>query len=242
MDSLSNITNFSVYKPDDAYESNVPENVELTDDNLKAQNLASVGFALQYTPKQPYAMNDGWKRNRRSKYPTFGLKYLTALGIDNTYAKFHKLDFSINHYIDFYSIANMEYRIQGGLFSNNPSLHFSSFQHFRTYEPIFTTQDFRHDGFYLLNNYEYSTSKKYLELHLKYSTQFLLLKRLPWLSNQFWTENIYFNGLLVENREPFVEVGYSLGQILFAGEIGVFTALKNNEFYGVGVRAVFDFN
>jgi hypothetical protein len=121
------------------------------------------------------------------------------------------------------------------------NMHFSNFTHFKTRQEPFTTGNFKY-SFFLLNNYEYSTGKKFFEGHFQYNTQYLILKRLPWVSNQLWTENLFINYLLVEGHKPYYEAGYSMGEIFFAGEIGVYTGFKGSEFHGVGVKAAFNFN
>jgi len=238
--TLSNNTNFSIVYPDSLYKPNIPINQEILAENLNPSKTASLNVRFTYTPKRYYKINNGRKRYLNSKWPTFELLHTYALPINDAYTTFQKTEAKIQQNIDFYGVSSINYTLQGGLFYEKKDIHFSSFKHFKTINELFTTKDFT-NSFFLLNNYEFSTSKSYFEGHFRYTSQFLLLKRLPWISKQSWTENLYFNYLMVNAHKPYFETGYSLGQIFFAGEIGVFAGFKGNEFHSVGIKAVFEF-
>ena len=82
---------------------------------------------------------------------------------------------------------------------------------------------------------------KYFEGHIHYKNKYLLLKRLPIISNTLWDENIYASWLTVEGKRPYFEVGYSMSDIMFMGEIGLFVGFKQHYFHGVGLKASFVF-
>ncbi len=239
-DTLSNNTDFSFFYTDKTYDSNIPFNKEITSDNLNPQNLFKIKTGIVYTPKYYYRIKKGQKRYVKSKWPTFGLFYAYAIPFDNTFSQYHNINFSIKQNIDFYGVSSIKYKVNAGAYFDTKNIHFSNFKHFKTSEAPFNTNDFQ-NSFLLLKNYEYSTAKMFVEGHFQYTTQFLVLKRLPWISNQFWTENLFVNCLFVDRHSPYYEAGYALGQIFFAGEIGVFAGFKGSEFHGVGVKAVFEF-
>jgi hypothetical protein len=237
---MRNHSDFSFMFPNKSYEANFPVNRELHAENLANRDLISVYNQIKYTPKYYYQIRNNNKRYLYSKWPTFSLAHTWAMPQANNYMQYHQLELGLEQTIDFYSVSSIYYRANAGAFFDKKNVHFSSFKHFKTIQEPFTISNFKR-GFFLLNNYEYSTASKYLETQFRYTTQFLLLKRLPWISNQFWTENLYLNTLFVEGHKPYYEAGYSLGQILFAGEVGVFVGFKGNEFHGIGVRAAFEF-
>lgn len=240
-DSVGNITDFSFLYPDEKYKDNIPENKELKNENITSGKIFTPSIQLSFTPKQHYQIIKGIKHVRHSKWPTFVAKYKTAIKIDSSYSKFHQIEFGIKQNIDIYSVSNIRYTINGGAFFDSERQHFSTFKHFKTFEEPFTLSRSFKEGFYLLNNYEYSTAAKYLEGHVKYTSDFLILKHLPIISNQLWKENLFLNVLFVENHYPYYEVGYSLSQIFFGGELGVFTGFKGTNFHMIGVRGVFVF-
>jgi len=240
-DTLNNSTNFSFFYPSKDYSVNKAVNQELGINDLNPTKLLRVRVGFDFTPKQYYRIYKGRRHNENSGWPTISITYLGALKVQSDYARFNQFEFGVRQDIDFYTVSNLSYAVNAGTFLNSSAIHFSSYKHFNTFEAPFTTKEFK-NGFYLLHNYEYSTKKSYLEGHLKYSTQYLLLKNLPWLSNRLWTENLFASLLLVDGHRPYYEAGYSLGQLFFAGELGVFAGFTGSTFQSVGVRAVFKFN
>jgi hypothetical protein len=240
-DTLSNTTNFSIVYPDSLYAPNIPVNQEITAENLNPSTslVLSTGFA--FTPRNYFKIEKGKKRYTSSKWPTFSLFYTYAPPLTDVYSQYHLLNFKMDQTIDIYGVSSIQYKINTGFYMDAKNMHFSNFTHFKTRQEPFTTGNFKY-SFFLLNNYEYSTGKKFFEGHFQYNTQYLILKRLPWVSNQLWTENLFINYLLVEGHKPYYEAGYSMGEIFFAGEIGVYTGFKGSEFHGVGVKAAFNFN
>lgn len=238
---LENISNYSFFFRKKDYSPNQPINPTINGEHLAKRKQLSVAIGLTHTPQQRYRISGKTKWMLDSDYPTYGFNYQGAFALDNTYAKYHHFSFFIKQSIDIYTIATFKYNLKAGFFTNNSHLHFSSFKHFKTMEEYFSISNFD-DGFLLLNNYEYSTADKYAEAHFKYNNEFLFLKHLPWISNQIWTENLYLNLLLVQKHKPYYEFGYSISQILLAGEIGVFVGFKGLHFHQVGIKAMFRFD
>jgi hypothetical protein len=239
-DTLSNNTNFSFLYPNKEYEPNVPINENITASNLNPSKMINFSTGFYYTPKYYYRLYKGRKHYVKTKYPTFGLFYSIAPKINSDYSQYQSVRFSINHKIKFYGISSIRYSIKSAIYFNTENVHFSNFNHFNTIQEIFTTRGFK-NAFYLLNNYEYSTISKYFEGHFKYTTQFLLLKRLPWISNTMWSENLFANILLVEGYFPYYEAGYAIEDIFFQGKAGVFAGFKGSSFHSVGLRVSFVF-
>ncbi len=239
-DSLGNSTNFSILYPNKDYADNVPINKTIQDGDLTARDMLKLSFGLLYTPKQHYRIKKGLKYNGHSNWPTFRFNYYGGLRINEDYADFHQMEVAINQKLDFHSVSQFKYKVVAGLFLNDPTLHFSSFKHFKTMQEPFSLRSFD-NAFFLINNYEYSTSDKYFQAHIKYTNDYLLLKHLPGISNTLWKENLYLNVLSVDKHYPYYELGYSLSQVFFTGEIGVFAGFKGSNFHAVGARAAFEF-
>lgn len=240
IDSIGNSTDFSLLYPNKSYEPNLPVNSTIGSDDLSDIKQFGVSLILTYTPQQHYRINKGIKYMSHSKWPTFSLKYNGGIPIDDSYADYHFIETSVNQKIDIYTTSQFRYRMSAGGFLSNKRMHFSMYKHFKTVEEIFTTRNLN-NAFVLLNNYEYSTKSYFFDVNLKYTNEFLLLKHLPVISNQLWKENLYFNTLVTNQHYPYYEFGYSLSQLFFAGEIGVFTGFKGSSYYMTGVRALFEF-
>jgi len=240
-DSVGNSTNFSVLYPNAGYDLNIPEGQTASLSAFSSNMMLQFRTSFEYTPFYYYEIEKGVKHYLKSDWPTFQLGYRIAIPVTGDYSKFQNVELFVRQDIDFYTVSSLFYQINAGIYYEKENMHFSSFKHFKTLEEPFTTRDFKR-GFFLMDTYGYSTNSKYLEMHTQYTTQFLLLKLLPWISNQLWTENVYASCLFTDESRPFYEFGYSIGQILFAGEIGAFTSFKGANFDGFGVRATFKFD
>ena len=89
-------------------------------------------------------------------------------------------------------------------------------------------------GFALLDNYAYSNNTRWAQANLSWYTPYLLLKQLPFLRKKRFDEALHLRSVVVYDRKPYTEIGYSVGvsEILRAGVFVGFDCLK---FHSVGV-------
>ena len=171
-----------------------------------------------------------------SKYPTFNIAYKSGIsGIFGSNSSYHLVSGGIKQKIEFSNGASLNYRVEAGSFFNVNQIHFSEFRHFNT-QPLPVSINGFKESFQLLDFYRYSTLQRYLEGHAHYETQLLMLKYLPFISNTFWSENIYFNYLSTPVLKNYVELGYGLGNIMLLGELGGFVSFENGKYRSAGVR------
>ena len=90
--------------------------------------------------------------------------------------------------------------------------------------------------------YSLSTPEFYVEGHLKYTSPYLLLKLLPVLSNTLMRENITLSYLESRYQKSYTEIGYSISEILFIGEFGIYAGFDNLKYRSVGLKAILKFN
>ena len=90
--------------------------------------------------------------------------------------------------------------------------------------------------------YSLSTPEVFGELHLKYTTPYLLLKLLPGLSNTLMRENLTLSYLGSRYRTNYTEIGYSISEFLFIGEIGVYVGFEDVKYKSVGGKVILRFN
>ena len=98
---------------------------------------------------------------------------------------------------------------------------------------VFTQYDFKRT-FNLLHPYQ-ASSDWWMEGHLNYQSQYLLIKNLPFLQRFLFDEAAHLHGLVDENREVYLELGYSVG-FIGLGRVGIFTGIADKKINGVGVR------
>ena len=90
--------------------------------------------------------------------------------------------------------------------------------------------------------YSTSTPEAFGEVHLKYTTPYLLLKYLPGLSNTLIRENILMSYLGSRYHPNYTEIGYSLSEIFFLAEIGVYVGFEDLAYKSVGAKLILRFN
>lgn len=232
---LSNTTNFSFYKKDTPYASNDPDNEQVNELNLAPQKEFNIHMNFTYTPRHHYRMNKGRKIMAHSKYPTFQLGVWQGvpevLGSSSHYTR---AELSISQSLE-KRFSEFSYQAYAGIIDESAPIHFASFRHFATHEPIISTLGYD-QRFALLPTYGYSTKENFVEAHATYTSSFLLLKYLPFFSNRMWKENLYFNYLTHKTLHNYTEAGYGLSQIFVFGQIGTFVGFENGKYRSWGLK------
>jgi hypothetical protein len=63
-----------------------------------------------------------------------------------------------------------------------------------------------------------------------------VLKLLPWFSERLWNESLSVSYLNSEKIPDHIQVGYSLNEIGFLFDIGIYTAFENWQYHGTALR------
>ncbi|MDF9830141.1 DUF5686 and carboxypeptidase regulatory-like domain-containing protein [Parabacteroides sp. PF5-6] len=184
---------------------------------------------LEYTPRHYYHLQGGRKRYAHSKFPTFALGYVR--GISNRFSNYHLIDASIRQQIELNPFDYLNYTLSAGAFMDGHPGALPDFKHFRTSE-LFITGNALENSFSLLDNYQYSTNRRWLEAHLTYSTAYLLIKHIPFLQNYMFNESLHARTLWIPGKNH-TELGYSIG-IRNVGNIGLFAGFENGNYDGIG--------
>ena len=247
---LDNNTSFSLFKSAHGYSDNIPDNYFLT-------NLADSMFALRdqrhfefitnvtFTPRQKYRIRDGIKIPWGSDWPTFVLTWKHGINefseLTGSFRHFDmiKLEASKHHSLGAFSEFN--WRVRAGGIINKNSLTFFDFFHYNA-QPLPLLIDNYQDAFRLPAYYSLSSPEAYGEVHLKYTTPYLLLKYLPGLSKTLMRENLSLSWLGSEFHKSYTEIGYSVTELLLLGELGVYTGFENLKYKSTGVRLILRFN
>jgi hypothetical protein len=233
---LDNHTNWSITYPSKDYAENIPPNKQLTPDHLRDQKDMHISATLEYTPRMRYRMWKGKKYMRGSRYPTFQLGYQRGLkDVANSDSDYELIYASIWQNKEWGIFNAFKWQAGGGYFTRNQQMHFSRFQHFNTNEIPLSFKEW-HNTFNLLDDYSVSTNKWYAQAHVSYTTPYLLLKFLPWVSNRLWLENVYASYLTQPNLRNYAEFGYGISQIFFMGSIGAFVGFENGQYRSWGIK------
>ena len=233
---LDNVTNYSFFYRNKEYSSNVPGNPWFSQPHDSVSRASMLNLAFEYTPEYYYVVRHHRKIMVRSKYPSFGISYTLAVpGIAGSKESFGRLEGSIKQHLQVGLQSELRYSLNAGVFTQVHSISFPSFRHFAT-EPVPVYIGSMNSNFQLLNFYRYSTSDKYLEGHVSFSSSLLLLKRLPYFSNRIWSENLFLNYLAVPGMPDYLETGYGLGNVMGILNLGIFCSFDSFSFQAAGFR------
>jgi hypothetical protein len=200
---------------------------------------------LTYTPYQKYGMSKGIKHPMGSDWPTFNLSWVHGINefseIPSGWRRTDMLRFEVSRSKTFGAFSEFKWRIRTAGYLDNRNLTFYDFFHINT-QPVFILLNNYEDAFMIPSFYSLSTPEFYVEAHMKYTTPYLLLKLLPLMSNTLMRENLSFSYLGRRNSSNYTEIGYSISEILFVGEFGVYVGFDDVRYRSVGLKAIFKFN
>jgi hypothetical protein len=244
--TLNNTSDYSFFFRDQRdYSSNIPVNDELETRNMEPETWnsklgTSTTFSvnLNYTPRHYYRIRNHQKFMVKSDFPTFFANWQKGVtGLLGSDSNFDHIAIGIQQRLEPGMMQSFNYMVRGGAFVNRKNVSFPDFRHFNTVEtPVTMNSLTQQQAFYLLEYYRYSTSDKYLEAHLHYSTPFLLLKFLPFFSNRMlWMEGAQLNYLYTPNIKNYMELGYTIS-LESTLEFGVFAGFENFKYRSFGVK------
>jgi hypothetical protein len=247
---LENNTSFSLIKTSREYTSNLPENEYLVSGSniinfVADQKHLEFVTNVTFTPYQKYRIYGGNKVPQGSDWPTFkftwkhGANKVPALSSE--YRHFDMFRLEISQKRETGAFSELRWRVGTGGFADNRNLSYFDFFHFNS-QPIRLLIDDYDDAFMLPAFYSLSTPEFYGEAHMKYTTPYLLLKLLPGLSNTLIRENLSFSYLGSRFHKNYSEIGYSLSEIFFLGEAGVFVGFDDLKYKSFGVKITLRLN
>lgn len=222
---LSNHTSFRVWG--DAPEPNIP---------MMDHQAAILMLQAEYTPRYRYEIRDGRKVYVDSRYPTFTVRYESGLPLTSEPAStFDVLQLSVRQKVTLGLFDRLNYYVNAGKFLGSDNLFFPDAKHFHINELPVSGQTF--DGsFNLLDNYSWSSGDLWAQGHVNWESDYLLLKRLPFLQTYLFNESLHMHSLYRRSpgKEFYTEAGYSLGFSEF-GRIGVFVGFEGVDYKSIGV-------
>lgn len=202
---------------------------------MPKNELLKASFALEYTPAHYYRMSHGKKVYEDARFPTFTLAYERAFPLAGSLPSpsYHRAEVSARQQLTFGLFNRLSWSANAGTYWGAKQLQFPDYKHFAATRLPVTTRAFD-NGFFLLDNYAYSTASRWAQAGLTWYTPYLLLKQLPFLKKKRWDEALHIRSLVVYGRNPYTEIGYSVGMANFV-RLGVFAGFKGLDFHAVGV-------
>lgn len=202
--------------------------------NESFDHLYQYTIQLTYTPEYYYRVYKGKKYYDHSAYPTFSLRYLQGLDLGSKSSTFKQLEANIRKSYTLGLFDRLSLAVSGGLFIDRKAFNYIDYKHFNLSNPLFTDQTFE-ESYSLLEPYRYSTNDKWAQAFVTYQSDYLLLKRLPFLQGKLFDEALHLNLLSTPTRETYGECGYSIG-LSDLGRIGTFVSFDKQGYDQIGIR------
>lgn len=206
-------------------------------DHNPHSELLKATAIVQYTPPRYFRMYQGRKVYDPSNLPSFTFKYERAFatgGAETLSSSFHLTEFSAHQEFDFGLFNRIVWHANAGAFWDAADMTFADYKHFATTHNVVTEHSFDL-GLALPRSYIYSTNTRWAQANISWNTPYLLLKQLPFLKNKRFDEALHLRSLVVYQRSPYWEAGYSIGYWGLA-RAGVFVGFENMKYHSVGVR------
>ena len=174
-----------------------------------------------------------------SDFPTFYFAYEKGFkNIFSSTSDFDYLNAGLTYAVEFSQTSSLAWDVNVGWFPNNHQIHFSDFAHVMTQTSPVLPHEYRH-SFYVPNYYALSTADRFLNGFISYKSPFIFLKYLPVLSNTLWREMIWA-GYYSSPVTPYhTEVGYTLLEVLYSANVGIFAGFDKVTFTKIGINLSF---
>ena len=245
---LENTTNFSFLNPDHDYSPNVLDNPFAKGqvegyDSLFSFSHSQVSFSaeLAYTPRQRYRISNGTKINAGSDWPTFTLRWKHGYNYNDTLSgHFDKIMAEVGKTSRYGFLNEFSWRVCGGGFVNRHNVQLQDMYFFNTQQSPVLLNNYT-DAFHNKPYYSISSPSYFAEGQIKYTSPVLLLKRLPGLSRTLIRENIGLSALWTPDYGYYYEAGYSLSEIFFMAEVGLYAGFRDLSFDALALRLILRF-
>ena len=237
---LKNNSYFYITNPfNDTFTSNIPDNNFVGTNAFTSQSAFIIDAKVNYTPRYYYRIDHNVKRMLYSNYPKFSFEY--KQGINNFFnsgSSFQFLQASIYQWKTIGFIGSIQYNVSTGLFFNKNNMYFADYKNFQVH-PSFLSTNSNVTAFRLLNYYSHNTNKYFIEGHVKYENDRIIIKRLPIFNQSLIRENVYFNYLKTADQKDYFEAGYGLNQIFLLFNVEVFTGFESWKHKFTGIKIIF---
>lgn len=239
---LDNYSDYSFFYRDvREYSPNVPnDNPEDLERNIYNKETYW-DMTLEYTPQYYYRVRGGRKYYQHSKYPTLYIRNRMAIpDIHGSTADYDLLELGVKQRKEWGMMHAFSWNLKGGFFLNQKQVYLMDDKYFNNQDLPVLLGDIN-NAFHLLPYYRYATTRKYAEAHVRFTTPYLLIKYLPFLSNKLWCENLHLNYLTNDQQQNYWEIGYSISQIYMIGSIGVYAGFKGASYHSYGIQVSIEF-
>ncbi|MBE0667943.1 MAG: hypothetical protein IH593_09770, partial [Bacteroidales bacterium] len=247
-EALENTTSFSFFHPDNEYTVNLPDNLLVKGEVEGFNALTSVNHSnvsltaeLSYTPRQRYRIRNGARISAGSDWPTFRILYEHSYNYNDTLrGHFDLLRAEVSRSSKFSAFSEFRWRLSVGSFINRENLQLQDLHYFNAQASPILLNSYQ-DAFHLKEYYSLVAPEGFAEAHIMYTTPYLLLKSLPVLSRTLMRENLSADMLWTPHYGFYMEAGYSISEIFFMAEAGIYAGFRDLKYESLGFRFILSF-
>ena len=178
--ALVNTTNYTWVKSDNRkFTSNDPQDPFNTEPAFAWNKSLKIYAGLRLRFKQKY-MSIPQKSVIGSKYPDLVISYIKGIpNVLGSAADYDVFKIALEGNQKFGPFGTMQYRGLYGTFLNNRNTEFMDYHHFNGNRTIFGK--FRLNSFQLLDYYDHSTNKSYVEAYAEHHFDGFIFNKIPWV-------------------------------------------------------------
>lgn len=210
------------------FDSNTPTNAEILDTSFPLHQALTLNLRMRVRFNQKYQTRPDRKITYKPKTPDLWIRYekgFNALGSDVSY---DQIEISANDDMSFGLVGQSQWNVAVGGFLNNSKMSFVDFKHFNGNTLFYS----RIDGlrqFQLLDNYQFSTRKSYVEAHYEHHFNEFILNKIPLVRNLNWQTVASAHYLRTDAAGDYFEVGVGIEHIFKFMRIDYFRAFSNGK-------------
>ncbi|MCL2651576.1 MAG: DUF5686 and carboxypeptidase regulatory-like domain-containing protein [Candidatus Azobacteroides sp.] len=236
---LENYTTWNIFGIKDKWRPNTPEYGQPLNETYS--RLAEGGIRLLYTPEYYYRIVNGQKRYVHSRFPTFMIDFHQGIGgfSGADYSTFSCLELGVKQTVPLGIFEKFSYRLVAGKFLNTNPFNYIDYKHFNTGGNIWLNFSDWSNSYALLPLYTYSTNRNWVQAFATYQTDYLIIKRLPFLQGKLFTESIHAKFLHTPDKKYYSEWGYSVNLFANTAVAGVFFSFDSFRYNAFGLQLSF---
>ena len=222
--------------PGRAFTANRPvaEEAPAASTGFGRSRAGTLSVSLEFRPGTRYINRPDGKFNLGSKYPTFSAGLRQGLGGLLGDVRYTLLQGGIRHGFSLGLLGRSAYRVEAGGFVNAPAdLPFMDYRHFSGNQTILAGN---FSQFQLLDYFQYSTRRAYLEAHYDHHFNGFITNKIPLLRRLKWQEVASLNYLRTAQAGHYLELGAGIEHIFKVMRVDFYTALQSGQRVGTGVR------
>jgi hypothetical protein len=234
---LADTSRFSIFyrnAPEERFTENTPGDRQVDAPELADHKKFLAEIKLEYTPRHYYVVRNHRKNMRDSKWPTFSLSYRQAIPMEQSgWSRFSTIEAGIRQRTKVGLMARLDWSLNAGFFADTASIHFSDYRHFKT-NPLYLDKAGLEGALMLTEYYGTSTNEYWISLHGRITSSYLMLKYIPWFSERLWQESVSLAYLYTPGTSHYLQAGYSLEDIFFLMDLGVYVGFGQDPSEGTG--------